>query len=208
VKLGLLLLLSVQLQAGYLTAEQKSIIVSNWGDYSFAAKTVGIPVAILPAIHLRESELRAGVYSVRLDKVVRNAGGPFMLDRGGDGSIAFLDRIRAYEEKVFKLYKYPGSVAPRVRRDFRFAALVAAHELKAKMRGRGLADAVWGYNGRVGEFALSAYVWNDPRAGKRLLLKRSRFGKPFEGPDERPGVMTVYREISEFMARRALGREM
>lgn len=118
-----------------------------------------------------------------------------MLDCGGKG-IEFNNRIRKYEISIFRKYGGIGE-APRVSSNFRFAALVAAHELKTKMRGKGLSDAVWGYNGRskMVTFRENAYLWNHPLIGRRMLVKYRFNGKLIEYLDERPGVMVIYNEV-------------
>lgn len=170
---------------------------------------VGVPLAILPAIHYRESALHPGWYSVTKKKVIKNGGGPFMLDLGGKGS-EFSKRIRAYEIKTFKLYGGKGT-APRVSRSFKFAALVAAHELKSKKRCDGpwtydcLADACWGYNGRAswGTIEENPYLWSDPARGTCLVSRyRNSKGKIICYKDKRPGVMVLYGEITEMQKMR------
>ena len=182
-----LLALSCQLHAGYLTPSDIKTIRSHWADYTYAQNAVGVPAAALAAIHYRESGLGPGWYSKARGKYVHNVGGPFMLDLGGGAD--FKQRIRDYERKVAKLYGYWAGA--HVSHDFRFACLVAAHELKTKSRGRGLADALWGYNGRMVPLAESSYVWNDPARGKQMEFVAT--GMRFE--DTRPGVMVVYKEL-------------
>jgi len=160
---------------------------SHWADYQYAQRVVGVPAEVLAAIHYRESGLGPGHYSKAHKKYIHNVGGPFMLDPGGGAD--FKPRIRAYEHKVANLYGYP--VGARVSHDFRFACLVAAHELKTKSRGRGLADALWGYNGRMVPLAESSYVWNDPARGRQMTFTAT--GLRFK--DTRPGVMVVYKEL-------------
>lgn len=186
-----------RLDAGYLKPRDLDRIRAHWAEYEYAAERVGIPVEILPAIHYRESGLLDGWYSHRMKQVRENLGGPFMLDLGGEGP-EFGKRIRAYEAKIFKLYEGGGEV-PRVSNNFDFACLVAAHELKTKMRkGKGLADAVWGYNGRAkgATLATNAYTWNNPLKGHRMIFRyRDKQGHLLEFIDERPGVMVIYGEI-------------
>lgn len=193
----LLSLLSVStLDAGYLKPRDIDRIRAHWAQYSKAAEIVGVPVEVLPAIHYRESGLLDGWYSAKRKVVVHNLGGPFMLDCGGEGE-EFKRNIRAYEAKVFRLYVGDGPV-PRVSDNFDFAALCAAHELKSKMRGKGLADAVWGYNGRskMHTYKANPYLWNNPRKGHKMLAKyRDRHGEIIQYIDERPGVMVIYSEI-------------
>lgn len=187
--------------SAYLTPGDVVRIRQLWPAYEYAAKKVGVPVEILPAIHYREHNLEPG----------RNLGGPFMLDRGplNDGA-EFTRRIRAYERKVCELYGYPPA---RVSRDFRFAALVAAHELKSKaqcdvLEGACLVDSVWGYNGRAswhkGDHRQSPYVWSDPKHGVKMLNKfRNAKGEMVQFTDTRPGVMVLYAEICALSRRGA-----
>lgn len=190
--LSVLLALAVNARAGYLEGRHLRLIREYWPDYVYAAQCTGVPVDILPAIHLRESEL----------KRTRNIGGPFMLDLGGEGA-EFNRRIRVYERAVWKKYGGHGP-APKVGRDFGFACLVAAHELKTKDRGRGLADMVWGYNGRAAwhrdpdgnrSHQASSYVWNDPKAGLVMTKRFKNKGAWVQYLDTRPGVMVIYAEI-------------
>ncbi len=190
----------------YLTDDDVSRIRELWPDYAYAAKMTGVPVEVLPAIHYREANLRMGWFSARRQKVTRNVGGPFMLDLGPLNDHAeFCRRIRAHEMAVCRKYRFAWP-APRVSRNFRFAALVAADELKNKsrrgLRGEGLADAVWGYNGRAawhhGNHLESAYVWNDPINGVVLTKRyKNAKGEMVQFEDTRPGVMVVYSEILE-----------
>ncbi len=183
---------------GYLTPIDVRLIREHWGDYFWAASMARVPVALLPAIHYRESELSTGWWSPRRHKVIAIVGGPFGLDKGGEGTPEFAKRIRAYEVKVFKFYGLHGEV-PHVSRDFRFAALVAAHELRSKLRHPDCwTDAVWGYNGRSTRTPMkkNPYLFSDPARGVRLILRSpNRAGEMVSRPDTRPGVMVLYKEI-------------
>lgn len=183
--LFILLALAAVARCEYLTQQDRKVIENHWAHYKYAANITGIPVEILPALHYREHQL----------KNTGNIGGPFMLDRGGSGK-EFAKRIRAYEKMVWAHYGGKGP-APMVRNSFKFAALVAAHEFKTKDRGLGLADAAWGYNGRIyGEACNSPYVWNDPKAGRVLRVwYRRADGEVVEYNDTRPGVMLIYHEL-------------
>lgn len=192
----LLLLAPARLGAGYLSAREVGLIRQYWPDYSYAAKKTGVPVAILPAIHWRESGLYKGYWSKPKGKLVKNIGGPFMLDCGGDGE-EFSKRVREHERRVWKSYGGHGN-APKVSQNFRFAVLVAAHDLKTKHRGKSWADAVWGYNGRASWASMNenAYLYSDPHKKKRLVVRyRNRAGELISYTDERPGVMVIYQEI-------------
>jgi hypothetical protein len=195
-----LLALGAGLQAGYLTDRDVRLIREYWPQYSYAAKKAGIPVSILPAIHYRESDLHLGWWSKKQQKLIRNIGGPFMLDLGPhDNPPEFDRRIRQHEAKMAALYGYRSGA--KVSHDFKFAALVAAHELKGKFRCYGcLADAVWGYNGRAGwhggNHLRSSYVWSDPKRGHVLEMRyRRKDGTWVTYPDARPGVMVIHAEI-------------
>lgn len=179
--------------AEYLTSKDVAKIKTNWAAYSIAAEVTDLPVEILPAIHHRESNLNLGFYSFKKKTIVKNVGGPFMLDKGHKH---FVKGIRDYEMEIWRLYGYTGN-PPRISDNFQFAALVAAHELKSKMRGKGLADAVWGYNGRskMVTFRENAYVWNHPNRRKMIARYRDKDGHLLEYIDERPGVMVIYAEI-------------
>jgi len=189
----------------YFSERDLRLIAKNWNDYEWAARKAGIPSLILPAIHYRECQLFPGWYSSKLERPIKNIGGPFMLDFGPlNNGTEFKRRIGEYEKKVFKIYFGEGK-APKVSEDFRFAALCAAHHLKEKLRSdvwttESLIDAVWGYNGRAKWSTLdeSAYVFSDPMNGKQLTLiyKTSRGNKIYL-PDKRPGVMIIYKEIYE-----------
>ncbi len=126
-----------------------------------------------------------------------------MLDCGGTGD-EFIRRIRAYEKNVYTIYKLKGPI-PKVSHNFRFACLVAAHELKTKLRGKvwtwdSMADAVWGYNGRASwcKQSESPYLWSDPKKGTKLISRyKNSKGKIIKYVDTRPGVMIIYKELYE-----------
>lgn len=188
----------------YLTARDIRLINKHWADYEFAANKVGVPVLLLPSIHYRESNLLLGDWSKLLQKVTINRGGPFMLDCGKepDGS-GFQRRIRDYERKVYRACFGRGE-APLICKDFRFACVVAAYELGEKLRCRDwtadcLEDAVWGYNGRASWCSKddSAYLWSDPKNGVNLTVTyRKNSGEKVRFVDGRPGVMIIYKELS------------
>jgi hypothetical protein len=183
----------------YLTKKDIQLIKKFMPEYKAAAKKIGVPVLALPAIHYRESGLRLGFYSFKRKVLVKNLGGPFMLDCGGGGA-EFTQRIREYEKKVFKLYYGDSQHTPKVSHQFWFACLVAAYELKTKMRPDKwkdalLPDALWGYNGRVTWCGLesSSYVWNDPKNGHPLKMRVNGI----ESIDTRPGTMIIYQELQD-----------
>lgn len=191
-------------EPAHLTDRDITRIKEFWPDYIYAARKVGVPVPALPAIHYREADLFLGLYSAKRKKANRNIGGPFMLDPGGGKE--FARRIRDHEIKIWKLY-YGAGKAPTVSRNFRFAAVVAAHELKSKLRCEAwtyecLVDAVWGYNGRASWTPVdeNPYLWSNPSKNTQLIFKyRNRQGELVSFVDKRPGVMVVYSEILTLM---------
>lgn len=191
----------------YLTDRDIKLIKEYWPDYEYAAKLVGVPVCALAAIHYRESSLYKGRYSSRRKKVVKNIGGPFMLDLGPrDDAEEFIRRIRAHEKKMNRIY-CGYEKAPKISHDFRFAAIVAAHELKSKLRCSQwnldcMADALWGYNGRATwcKMTESPYLWSNPKAETKLISRyKKRDGTLVKYLDTRPGVMILYKEIYDLM---------
>lgn len=84
----------------YLIERDYRVIKEHWQDYKYAADLTGVPILLLPAIHYREAHLFTGWYSHKRKEVVKNIGGPFMLDLGplNDG-VEFERRIRAYEKR-------------------------------------------------------------------------------------------------------------
>lgn len=201
-------------EANYLSRRDIRLIREYWPDYEYAAQRTGVPAAMLAAIHKRESDLYKGWFSLSQRKVVKNVGGPFMLDLGpANDALEFERRVRQHEAMIWRAYDYPTKKPPRISHDFRFAVLVAAHHMKGKARcglesEYCLAEASWGYNGRAawhvngdGEksHTVSPYVWNDPLKGVRLKMRyKRRNGEVREYLDTRPGVMVLYREIKAF----------
>ena len=189
----------------YLTERNISTIQENWLDYAYAEDKVGIPVLLLAAIHYREADLHKGYYSYKRKKLIKNIGGPFMLDLGPlNDNAEFVKRIRGHEKYIHTLY---GGVTPtpKVSHDFKFAVLVAAHHLLVKSKcdldtEECMAYAVWGYNGRPswhkGDHKNSSYVWSDPKNGVSLMMRyRKKDGTIKEFTDTRPGVMVIYKEL-------------
>ncbi len=207
-KLSLLLLFSLNaflgaIQGdGYLNSEEINTVKTHWEDYKYGSEMTGVPILLLPAIHYRESGLYSGWHSFKRNKTVRNTGGPFMLDCGGSGE-EFTKRIRAYEKHVYNLYCGNAPKIPKVSDNFRFAALVAAHELKTKLRGKvwtwdAMADAAWGYNGRAAwcHQNESPYLWSDPKKGTKLISRyKNMKGEWIKYQDTRPGVLIIYKEL-------------
>ena len=224
---ALLILIPIVSVSGYLTDRDIRLIRKNWSDYRYAAKKVGVPVLALVAIHYREADLYKGYYSKKKKRVIRNVGGPFMLDLGPLNNHAeFARRIRKHEKKVYLKYLFKGGETryPKVSHNFRFAAVVAAHHLDMKARcglfipsvwgpvgdmgadKECLADALWGYNGRAGwhkgEHQNSSYVWSDPKRGVFLKMRYTKKdGTVKEFIDTRPGVMVIYKELVEIFGK-------
>lgn len=198
----------------YLTARELARVRSWMPQYQAAADLAEVPVLALPAMHYRESDLME-TWKVRPEDTwidfhrrkvpYRNMGGPFMMDQGADGDrVRFDENIRAFERTVAAWFGI--APVPRVRDDFPFSCLCAAYELHEKARGklfdrRGrvdtdvLAEAFWGYNGRLparGTWKRSAYVVNDPKRGRQFVI---RVGGATGYLDSRPGTLIVYREL-------------
>ena len=207
------LLIPVSLSPNYFTDKDLETIQSNMDAYQYAENLTDVPVLLLAAIHYRESGLHKGYYSRKRKKVIKNIGGPFMLDYGPlNDHKEFARRIRAHEAKVHKLYKLDGPVA-KISHNFKFASLVAAHHIKLKTRKRfkgkeRLADAVWGYNGRASWHVLekgdkpshinSSYVWSDPLRNHKMPAQyRDKHKRLVKYMDSRAGVMVLYKELNE-----------
>jgi hypothetical protein len=198
----------------YLHSRQLQAVRDLRSAYETAVRIVGgLPWQAIAAVHFREAEFaqRSTI-----------PGGPFQLDPGGTGQ-ELQERIEAYVAAVCKqydVYPAPGGIET----DFALAAVVAAHELRSKVRaeiaagclvdGEVLADALWGYNGRSkyhtasgqpdGEssWRYSPYVSNDPKRGVVLRIRGTVPDATVQGgrrmidrPDPRPGAMIVYREL-------------
>lgn len=201
-KLGILLcllLLPVTISASesYLTDKDYQKIEENYPAYAWALEQCDVPIEMLIAIHYRESGLHKGHYSFARKKVIKNLGGAFMLDCGGEGTEEFEQNIRNEERKVAKQYNYKGDT--RVSHNFKFACLVAASEFLEKARygldtDEGVADAFWGYNGRVRDSYLkSAYVSSDPLRGR--VMDFTFRGKRII--DINPGCMALWKELKD-----------
>jgi len=179
----------------YLTDRDYQVIEQNYKYYHWAAKICDIPEELLIAIHYRESKLYHGYYSFKRKVLVKNLGGPFMLDCGGQGTDEFKANIRYEECRIAKKYNFKGDT--RVSHNFIFACLVAADYIKNKTRydlntEHGVADMFWGYNGRAHKSYLhSAYVCSDPKNGKKM----SFIFKGREIVDVNPGCLAIWREL-------------
>jgi len=180
----------------YLTDRDYRLIQKNYKYYHWAAEGCNIPVESLIAIHYRESRLHRGYYSYKRKVVVKNLGGPFMLDCGGDGTDEFEANIRREERRIAKKYKFEGDT--RVSHNFAFACLVAADYIKSKARyglktKKGIADMFWGYNGRVHKSYLdSSYVCSDPKNGNTMSFVY--LGNTIV--DSNPGCLAIFEELN------------
>ncbi len=205
--LYLLLPTTTSSSENYLNETHTQTIGKLMPIYEQAAVCAGIPAAMLAAIHYREAELKIG----------HNVGGPFMMDAGGSGK-GFAANIRAREITVARYYNL--SPVPRVRDDFAFAALCAAHHcrlvapqslLKAVENGDDpllwdVAYTLWGYNGRArwhrnwsGQHSWrgSSYVANHPHRGRTLLMRYRQADRTVvEFQDARAGTLVLYQEIN------------
>jgi len=181
----------------YLTDKDYQIIKQNYKYYHWAATNCSIPIEALIAIHHRESRLRRGWYSYKRKVVVKNLGGPFMLDCGGENTGEFEANIRREERRIAKKYNFKGDT--RVSYNFAFACLVAVDYIKTKARygldtRHGIADMFWGYNGRAHKSYLhSAYVYSDPKNGKTMSF--TYLGKT--KVDFNPGCLALWRELKK-----------
>lgn len=161
--------------------------------YLEAERRIGVPWALLAALHYRESNLgdRAGL-----------PGGPLQFDPPLSAA-----QVRAYGAK----YGIPDLTDPET--DPRTAILCAAAFLQGKVAfwkeppltpGSDLtacALAAWSYNGRAyGSWQNSPYVANDPQNGVALHIRGTlpdgKGGRTrIDRPDPRPGVLAVMREL-------------
>lgn len=94
---------------------------------------------------------------------------------------------------------------PKVSHVFRFAALVAAYHIRNHLKCNAwtsecLEDAVWGYNGRASwcSQSESPYLYSDPKNDVHLTMRYKKSnGEIVKYTDTRPGVMVIYKELSE-----------
>lgn len=179
----------------YLNAAQIDA-VRRWQPlYLEAEQKIGVPWALLAALHYRESN-----FGARTQRV----GGPFQFDPPLPPAT-----VRAYGAR----YGISDLTDPET--DVRTGVLCAAAFLQGKVAAQGraaltpqsseeaCADAAWSYNGRAyGSWQNSPYVNNDPQNGRTLHirgtvpdLKDPRKRVRIDQPDTRPGVLAVMREL-------------
>lgn len=188
----------------YLKDRDYQMIQKNYKYYYWAATKCDIPIETLIAIHHRESKLYRGYYSFTRNIVVKNLGGPFMLDCGGEGTIEFKANIRYEERRIAKKYNFEGDT--RVSHNFTFACLVAADYIKNKARysldtEHGVADMFWGYNGRAHKsYFDSSYVSSDPKNSK--IMSFTFKGKAKN--DVNPGCLVLWKELKNSKKFRAI----
>jgi len=179
-------------------------------DWHRACELVGggLPGDALGGLHYRESEFAR--------TLAGEAGGPFGFDPGylndagefvGEGTPD--ECLRAIRTATAAICATYGVEDNDVSIDFFTACLVAAHELKGKIRmtpdglGKYLKDAMWGYNGRAAwhtpsgksdrekaEPDFSSYVMNDPLNHRTLYLVPPGKTVSEDGPDGRPITIT------------------
>jgi len=168
--------------------------------YLEAEKKIGVPWALLAALHYRESN-----FGARTQRV----GGPFQFDPPLPPAT-----VRAYGAR----YGISDLTDPET--DVRTGVLCAAAFLQGKVASQGraaltpqsgeeaCADAAWSYNGRAyGSWQNSPYVNNDPQNGRQMRirgtvpdLKDPRKRVRIDQPDTRPGVLAVMRELRARLA--------
>jgi hypothetical protein len=173
--------------AFYLSNAQIAKIKTHLPTYQRACDLVKIgPTILMAGIHYREAEFAV---------TSRVPGGPFQLDPGGVGDDLRV-KIDAYVAKVCKTYGVPADGPAVIETDFFVACLVAAHELKDKIRpkptdfsapvtleGDVLANTVWGYNGKSRKH-VPAGVEPDP---KDAFINRSWKYSPYVSNDPKNG---------------------
>jgi len=164
----------------------------------------GIPGEALGGIHYREGEFAM--------KTSSEAGGVFGFDPGYlNDAGEFVDKgtpdeclraIRTATAAICSTYQIEDN---DINEDFFTACVVAAHELKGKIRlaldpqFKYLKDAIWGYNGRAwwhtasgssdktkAEADFSSYVMNDPLNHRTLYLVPPGKTVSEDGPDGMP----------------------
>ncbi len=168
--------------------------------YLEAEQKIGVPWALLAALHYRESN-----FGARTQRV----GGPFQFDPPLPPAT-----VRAYGAR----YGISDLTDPET--DVRTGVLCAAAFLQGKVAERqrpaltpqsgeeACADAAWSYNGRAyGSWQNSPYVNNDPQNGRQMRirgtvpdLKDPRKRVRIDQPDTRPGVLAVMRELRARLA--------
>lgn len=187
----------------YLNGAQMEAVRRWLPLYLEAEQKIGVPWALLAALHYRESN-----FGARTQRV----GGPFQFDPPLSGAA-----VRAYGAR----YGISDLTDPET--DVRTGVLCAAAFLQGKVAAQGrsaltpqsseeaCADAAWSYNGRAyGSWQNSPYVNNDPQNGRQMRirgtvpdLKDPRKRVRIDQPDTRPGVLAVMRELRARLAQAA-----
>jgi hypothetical protein len=181
----------------YLNPAQLTAAQTYQPLYLEAERKIGVPWALLAALHYRESNFAARTARV---------GSAMQFDPPLSP-----ERVREYGAR----YKILDLQDPAS--DVRTAILCAAAFLQAKVIARGnaplspdsteaeCADAAWSYNGRAyGSWQKSPYVSNDPQHGVQMRivgtvpnLKDPSKRDHINQPDTRPGVLAMMRELRE-----------
>lgn len=179
----------------YLNSDQLGRVQRFLPFYLEAQQKIGVPWAMLAALHYRESNLGSST-----DRV----GGPLQFDPPLSP-----DQVRRYGAA----WKIPDLGDPED--DIRTALLCAAAFVQAKAASISgqllnpdslpslIADVAWSYNGRAyGDWQHSPYVNNDPQHGVQLHIRGTVPNKHdpnkrdrIDQPDTRPGVLAVMREV-------------
>ena len=179
----------------YLNPTQLSAVRRWLPLYLEAERKIGVPWAMLAALHYRETNFGASTARV---------GGILQFDPPLPPA-----KVREYGQRYGILDLTDPESDPRT------AILCAAAFVQGKVAALGrpaltpqstpeeVADAAWSYNGRAyGSWQNSPYVNNDPQAGRQMWIrgtvpdlrnpaKRVRIDQP----DRRPGVLAVMREV-------------
>jgi len=178
----------------YLSSTQLARVQQFLPLYLEGQRRIGVPWALLAAIHYRESNLQ--------DSAER-AGGPMQFDPPLSG-----DLVRRFGAK------YGISDLGDPETDARTAILCAAAFLQGKAAQLAkvlkpdssitdIADVAFSYNGRgYGTWQRSPYVSNDPQNGVQMRITGSvpdsnnpSIRVRIDRPDTRPGVLAIIREL-------------
>jgi len=178
----------------YLSSSQLQRVQQFLPLYLEGQTRIGVPWALLAAIHYRESNFNT---------VASRVGGAFQFDPPLPAA-----QVRAYGAK----YGITDLTSPET--DVRTGALCSAAFLQAKAAvlarvltpdspDEVIADTAFSYNGRAaGYWKRSSYVANDPQNGVQLRIvgtmpdeHNPNIRVPINQPDTRPGVMAVIREL-------------
>jgi len=178
----------------YLSTSQLQRVQQFLPLYLEGQRRIGVPWALLAAIHYRESNLQDSAERV---------GGPMQFDPPLSG-----DLVRRFGAQ----YGIADLGDPET--DARTAILCAAAFLQGKAAGLAkvlkpdssitdIADVAFSYNGRgYGTWQRSPYVSNDPQNGVQMRItgtvpdsNNPTIRVRIDRPDTRPGVLAIIREL-------------